>query len=278
MVGESELQRVETLAAALSMALGSPPEWACVLGSGLSQSLATLPVVASIDFAELPHLPKPSVAGHGAQVRALACEAQTLWVASGRVHAYEGHSPAAVVRLVRAFALLGLRKLLLTNAAGGLAKSLAPGTWVVLSDHLNLSGLSPFEGPHEPRFGPRFPDASQIYDQELQAQLKGALGETAVSGVYAGLRGPSYETPAEVRMLGRLGADTVGMSTVLEAGAAHAMGLRVAGLSLVSNPGAGLHDQPLAHEEVLEAGRRAATTLGQAIPQLVGRGSDGPSA
>jgi purine-nucleoside phosphorylase len=179
---------------------------------------------------------------------------------SGRVHLYEGWSPAEVVRAVRTLRLLGVPAFLLTNAAGGIADDMAPGDLMLLRDHLNLTGASPLIGPHEPAFGPRFPDQSRVYSTRLRGLLVGG-GQRLRPGVYAGLLGPSYETPAEIRMLQRLGADAVGMSTVHEAIALNAMGADVAGLSLVTNLAAGISPTPLAHAEVVAAGKQAAAAL-----------------
>ncbi len=251
----SEIDRVRALAAAITGQLGDAAEWLVVLGSGLGGALDAASVGASADFRALPHLPAPSIEGHGGHLSCAQVGGVPMWFASGRVHAYEGHAPQAVVRLVRACALCGVKRLFLTNAAGGLTPDLKPGTLLCIEDHINLSGLNPFEGPHEPAFGPRFPDASQVYDRRLTQALFDALdGAPRARGVYASLRGPSYETPAEVRMLAHLGASAVGMSTALEALAAHAMGLQVAGMSCITNFGAGLSAQTLDHAEVIAVG------------------------
>jgi purine-nucleoside phosphorylase len=172
---------------------------------------------------------------------------------------------------VRTLRWFGAERFLLTNAAGGLARSFVPGDLMVLTDHLNLTGRSPLQGDHEPVLGPRFPDMSEVYDQKLQAALLAADLELQ-RGVYAGLPGPSYETPAEIKMLATLGADAVGMSTVLEAIALRAMGARVAGLSLIANAAAGISPAPLSHDEVIAAGRgaerRIVELLVRAVPMM----------
>ncbi len=254
----TELERVRALAAAIRARLGDASEWLVVLGSGLGGALDTASIRATAAFSTLPHLPAPGVVGHGGHLSCALVDGVRMWFASGRVHAYEGHTAQTVVRLIRACALCGVKRLLLTNAAGGLHPELKPGTLLCIDDHINLSGLNPFEGSHEPAFGPRFPDASQVYNRQLTQSLFDALdGAPRARGVYASVRGPSYETPAEVRMLAHLGASAVGMSTALEALAAHAMGVQVAGMSCITNFGAGLSAQALDHAEVLAVGETA---------------------
>jgi purine-nucleoside phosphorylase len=175
-----------------------------------------------------------------------------------------------IVRAVRTLRMLGAPTFLLTNAAGGIGDDLSPGDLMVITDHLNLTGCSPLVGPHEPAFGPRFPDQTNVWTPRLRALL-GACGSGLRSGVYAGLLGPSYETPAEIRMLRTLGADAVGMSTVHEAIALHAMGAEVVGLSLVSNLAAGISATPLAHDEVVAAGNQAAAALSALVTEFCRR-------
>jgi purine-nucleoside phosphorylase len=183
------------------------------------------------------------------------------------VHLYEGWSPREVVRAVRTLHSLGVPQFLLTNAAGGIADGLRAGDLLVIRDHLNLTGCSPLQGAHERLFGPRFPDQTTAWDPELRERLA-ELGGGLRQGVYAGLLGPSYETPAEVRMLKTLGADVVGMSTVHEAIALNAMGAKVAGVSLVTNLAAGIAPAPLRHDEVVAAGRAAASTLSALVTRF----------
>ncbi|MCG8457214.1 MAG: purine-nucleoside phosphorylase, partial [Holophagales bacterium] len=195
----------------------------------------------------------------------------------GRLHAYQGYSLPQVVFTVRLAALLGARALVVTNSAGGLTAERQPGDLVLLGDHLNLSGLTPLWGSFPPAWGPQFPDMTHAYDPELRRTLTrcaGELGIPLIEGIYAGLAGPSYETPAEVRMLRGLGADVVGMSTVNEVIAARHMGLRCAVISVVSNPGAGVSDEILDHADVLERGQKAARRVARiferffALPDL----------
>lgn len=231
-----------------------------VLGSGLKEFAGQLADRVEIPFGDVPEWPAPRVAGHGAALVVGTLAGTAVACLTGRVHLYEGWSPTEVVRATRTLRQLGTPTFLLTNAAGGIGESLSAGDLMVLTDHLNLTGASPLVGPHEQALGPRFPDQTQVYDAELRALLL-RCGSGLQHGVYAGLLGPSYETPAEVRMLRALGADAVGMSTVHEAIALRAMGARLCGLSLISNLAAGIADAPLRHDEVLAAGNQAAATL-----------------
>ena len=211
--------------------------------------------VDTVSYEELPAIPRPSVAGHAGRF-VLAEIAQTKVIfAQGRVHLYEGHDARAVTSIVRALADAGLRNLILTNAAGSARGDFHPGTWMMLSDHLNLTGTTPLLG------GPNFVDMSAVYSPVSREAFRQAASHEHVilhEGVYAGLLGPQYETPAEVRMLQKLGADAIGMSTVLEAIQARALGMNVAGFSCLTNFAAGLSAAPLSHDEVLETGKGAA--------------------
>lgn len=257
----NESERLAEAAAALTAAGLADCRLAMVLGSGLKQFGDRLTDVERLPFGAVPHWPSPRVEGHGAELLIGTCAGLQVACLTGRVHLYEGWSPVEAVRPVRALRGAGVPAFLLTNAAGGIREGFAAGDLMVITDHLNLTGSSPLTGPHEPALGPRFPDQTQVYDAELALRLRAAGGGMLHEGVYAGLLGPSYETPAEVRMLRALGADAVGMSTVHEATALNAMGGRVAGLSLISNQAAGLSDQPLSHDEVVEAGQLAASRL-----------------
>jgi purine-nucleoside phosphorylase len=261
-----ELDLVDRAAAMLRERLGSSVVdglrhgLGLVLGSGLKGFAASVQQAVEIPFRDVPGWPWPQVEGHGAALVVGQVAGLPVACLTGRVHLYEGWRPADVVRAVRTLARLGLRQCLLTNAAGGIADDMAPGDLMVLRDHLNLTGQSPLVGPHEPAFGPRFPDQSHVFSPRL-GQLLRQCGPRLRPGVYAGLLGPSYETPAEVRMLKTLGADAVGMSTVHEAIALNAMGVEIAGLSLITNLAAGISPTPLAHDEVVAAGAAAAKEL-----------------
>ena len=235
-----------------------------VLGSGLGALADRLEGAVSIPYQEIPEFPAVSVAGHAGRLVVGTLGGVPLAAMQGRVHAYEGWSAEDIVFGVRLLAATGVRALLVTNAAGAVNPGLAPGDLVRITDHLNLTGLNPLTGPNDDRIGPRFPDMSQAYDPQLGALLHesaGRLGIALGAGLYAGLAGPSYETPAEIRMLRTLGADLVGMSTVLEVIAARHAGLRVAAISLVTNLAAGLAGRPLSHEDVLAAGEGARDRL-----------------
>jgi purine-nucleoside phosphorylase len=231
-----------------------------VLGSGLGAMSDSLEGAVSIPYEEIPEFPAASVAGHAGRLVVGTLGSVPVAVMQGRVHAYEGWSAEDLTFGVRLLAATGVRALLLTNAAGAVNPALAPGDLVRITDHLNLTGLNPLTGPNDDRIGPRFPDMSQAYDPQLGALLEASAGRLGIAlgaGVYAGLAGPSYETPAEIRMLRTLGADLVGMSTVLEVIAARHAGVRVAAVSLVTNLAAGLAARPLSHADVLAAGERA---------------------
>lgn len=270
----TESQRVEAAAAYLRQRLSAERcaqiGLAIVLGSGLKDFAAQLTDPVAVPFADVPGWIAPEVEGHGGALVLGRIDRTVVACLTGRVHLYEGWTPFEVTRAVRTLRALSVPIFLLTNAAGGIGEDLSAGDLMVLTDHLNLTGKSPLIGPHEPLFGPRFPDQSKLYDPQLRALLL-ACGSGLQQGVYAGLLGPSYETPAEVRMLKALGADAVGMSTVHEAIALHAMGARVAGMSLISNLAAGISEQPLSHQEVMEEGRKAAAILTALVAEFCRR-------
>lgn len=245
---------------------------AVVLGSGWAPAAERFgPPDIEIPMAELTGFIAPSVAGHGGTVRSITVGGGHALVLVGRTHLYEGHGPARVVHGVRAAVLAGCRVVLLTNAAGGVDPTLTVGTPVLLHDHINLSGQNPLVGPPSPEdLGPRFVDVSDVYSARLRAVAR-EVDPSLREGVYAMFLGPSYETKAEVRMARTLGADLVGMSTALEAIAAVQLGAEVLGLSLVTNPAAGVVAQAIDHHEVLAAGRDAAESLGELLRGIVER-------
>jgi purine-nucleoside phosphorylase len=243
--------------------VGAPPSVGLVLGSGLAGFATTLGDSVRIPYADIQGFPATSVAGHPGELVVGTCGGARVACLSGRVHLYEGHSPGRVVFGVRLLAALGCGAVILTNAAGGIRSDLAPGSIVLVRDHLNLTGQNPLVGPAEAPF-PRFPDMTHVYDPELRALAREAAKQASIhltEGVYAGLLGPSYETPAEIQMLKRLGADVVGMSTVHEAIALRHRSVRVGGLSLVTNLAAGLAGRPLDHAEVQAAAAEARERL-----------------
>lgn len=230
-----------------------------VLGSGLGAWADALTSAVSIPYAEIPHMPMSTVAGHaGNLVLGLAGDVPVACL-QGRVHPYEGHPAVRTVFGVRLLARLGCQAAVLTNAAGGIRGTFKAGDFMLLSDHLNLSGMNPLVGPNENALGPRFPDMSTAYDAELRALARAAAAEVGVplhEGVYAALLGPSYETPAEIRMLRGFGADAVGMSTALEVIALRHLGVRCGAISCITNLAAGLSPSELNHAEVEETARR----------------------
>ncbi|MDH6196868.1 purine-nucleoside phosphorylase [Mycobacterium frederiksbergense] len=237
---------------------------AVVLGSGWAPAVAELgDPVAVVPMAEVPGFTPPSAAGHGGQVHSVCIGAHRVLVLAGRIHPYEGHDLQHVVHPVRTAAATGVSTVVLTNAAGGLCAEYQVGQPVLISDHLNLTGRSPLVGA-------QFVDLVDAYSPRLRA-LALEIDPSLAEGVYAGLPGPHYETPAEIRMLRTLGADLVGMSTVHETIAARAAGLQVLGVSLVTNLAAGMTGQPLSHAEVLEAGRQSAARMGSLLASVIAR-------
>lgn len=255
--------------------LGWPsPDVVVVTGSGLGVDLGPA-AYGPVPFAEILALETHAVIGHAHTAEILRpLPDRTVLYLRGRLHAYQGYDPHQVVLPIRLAASLGARLLLATNAAGGLVPEDGPGTLKLIADHLNLTGLNPLRGELPSAWGPRFPDLTVAYSPALRRRLHATAAELGIplgEGVYAGLLGPSYETPAEVRMLGRMGADLVGMSTVLEVIAARHMGLTCAALSLITNLAAGVTEAPLDHEEVLEHGRAAAGNLGRLLRAALAR-------
>jgi len=253
---------------------------ALVLGSGLAGAVRLVDGAEAVPLADLPNLPVPSVSGHPGRLVFGRVGTVRVGVLQGRLHTYEGWTAAETAFPVRLLVTLGARIVVLTNASGGVREGLAPGDWLAVTGHLNLSGKNPLEGPNDPRIGPRFPDLSRAYDPQLRAMLLRAADGAAVplhEGVYAMMAGPSYETPAEIRMLRTLGADVVGMSTVPEVIAAVHMGARVACLSCVTNAAAGLGG-PLSHAEVEATARRAEESGVRILRGFLGMlaGSPGP--
>ncbi len=246
-------QLQETVAAIRKRAGEGKPAVGIILGSGLGAFADSLGGKCVIPYGELPHFPHSSVPGHAGRLVVGQLEDVGVVAMQGRVHAYEGYSPAQVAFPARVLCSLGIKCLVVTNAAGGVNLGFKPGDLMAITDHLNLSGWNPLTGPNDERLGPRFPDMSTAYDPKLRQLLLETAAREQVklqAGIYAILSGPSYETPAEIRMLRTLGADAVGMSTVPEVIAASHMGVKVAGISCITNLAAGIGDKPLSHEEV----------------------------
>ena len=261
---------VAAASAARLTALAGRPDLAVVLGSGWAPAADAIGATeVEVPLTELGGFGEPTVAGHAPTVRAVGAGPLRVLVFLGRVHLYEGLPPATVVHGVRTAVVAGCRAVVLTNAAGGIRPGLAVGEPVLISDHLNLTGKSPLTGP-APSVGQRFVDLTDLYSPRLRALAREADPGLA-EGVYAMLPGPHYETPAEIRMLGRLGADLVGMSTGLETIAARQLGAEVLAISLVTNLAAGLAGQGLSHAEVVEAGRASATRMGALLASILPR-------
>jgi len=250
---------------------GRAPTIALVLGSGLGGLAEQVGDGVRIPYKEIPGFHVPTVEGHRGELVIGKLGGKTVLVQSGRFHMYEGYSAVDNVLPIRVFGALGIKSIILTNAAGGVRRTFQAGSVMLISDHVNLTGRNPLIGPVVPG-DERFPDMSEAYDAEYRNTARAIarkLGIPLEEGVYAGLLGPNYETPAEVRMLERLGADAVGMSTVAEVIAARARGMRCLGFSLVTNPGAGISPTPLNHKEVMETAARAGKELGRLIVGVV---------
>ena len=240
------------------------PAVGVILGSGLGAFADGFSEAVSIPYGELPHFPASSVVGHAGRLVLGKVDGVPAVAMQGRVHFYEGFAPWQVALPARVLCKLGIRALVVTNAAGGIHPDLAPGDLMRITDQLNLSGMNPLTGPNEDALGPRFPDMSAAYAPALAEHMKAsaqATGAALKAGVYAQLSGPSYETPAEIRMLRTLGADAVGMSTVPEVIAAAHMGVPVAGISCITNYAAGIGERPLSHAEVSETADRVKDTF-----------------
>jgi purine-nucleoside phosphorylase len=264
--------RLAALVAAVRDRTDLIPEVGIVLGSGLGGLADDLEDPVAIPFDALPGWPAATAPGHVGRLLLGRLAGRPVVMLQGRLHLYEGNVPGLVVQPVLLFHQLGARIVVLTNAAGGLDPSFGPGTLMVMRDHINLTGRSPLMGRNADELGPRFPDMTDAWSPRLRAALHAAgerEGVTLAEGIYVGLTGPTYETPAEVRMLAGLGGHAVGMSTVLECIAARWIGLEVCGVSLVTNAGAGYTGAPLTHEEVLEAGATAGPRLARVIRRFV---------
>ena len=264
--------RLYALEAAVRARTELIPRLGLVLGSGLGGLAELIERPVAIPFAQLPGWPAASAPGHAGRLVLGRLEGVPVACLQGRLHMYEGLSALQVVEPALLMHRLGARSLVLTNAAGGVDPTFEPGTLMLLTDHLNLTGRTPLLGPNDDALGPRFLDLTAVYDADLRQRIRDAAAAEDVAlaqGVYAGLLGPTYETPAEVRMLGILGAHAVGMSTVMEAIAARWVGMRVVGVSLVTNKGAGISATPLTHDEVLVAANEAGPRLARVLQRFV---------
>jgi len=256
-IESGEYERAEAAAQFIFSRTGLRPKIALVLGSGLGPFADEFANATKIPYAEIPHFPQSTAIGHAGQLVVGDVDGVAVAGMQGRVHLYEGYSVKEVSFPIRVFARMGVKAVILTNAAGGI--KFTQGRLVVISDHINLQGVNPLTGLNDERFGPRFPDMSTAYDKRFREMAVGQgnrLGIGIDEGVYAALAGPSYETPAEIYSFRTIGADLIGMSTVPEVIAARHSGIRVLGISCVTNAAAGILDQPLDHKEVLETAER----------------------
>ena len=262
--------KVKEAADAVRARVQNLPQVAVVLGSGLGDFANSIGNAVHMPYDQLPHWPASKVIGHEGKLVIGPVKGRTIAALAGRSHLYEGHDIGTVTFAVRVLGLLGIKTLLLTNAAGGINTSFSEGALMVIDDHINLMGANPLAGPNDDRFGPRFPDMTDVYSSRLRRiadETGRRMNRPLPHGVYAALLGPSYETPAEIRYLRTIGADAVGMSTVPEALAARHMGIDVLGISCITNMAAGVLPQPLNHLEVMETARRI---RGQFIALLEG--------
>ncbi len=247
------------------------PDWALVLGSGWSVVLDTFTTVQEMAYADIPGLGQAGVQGHAGRLHVVSLEDSHGLVFAGRRHVYEGIGFGPIATPIYIAKSLGVTSLLLTNAAGGINPDYVPGDLMIIEDHINMMGQNPLVGPHDPFWGPRFPDQSTVYDPEIRTLMHSAAaasGHDIKQGTYLATLGPTYETPAEIRAFHHLGADAVGMSTVPEAMLANAAGLRVGGISCITNFAAGVSDQPLAHDEVLDVTEQAKPRMGEVLTSI----------
>lgn len=246
---------IEEAAAFIRRTTDVRPDIGLILGSGLGVLGDELEDAVTIPYEDIPHFPVSTVEGHAGELLIGKLQGRSVMLMRGRFHMYEGYEPERTALPVRVMKALGVKTLLVTNAAGGVNLDYKPGNLMLISDHINLTGRNPLIGPNDNALGVRFPDMSEAYSARLRAVAKetsASLGFSVREGVYAGLLGPNYETPAEIRMLRTIGADAVGMSTVSEVIVARHSGIEVLGISCISNMAAGILDQPLSHEEVME--------------------------
>ncbi|HKI00139.1 MAG TPA: purine-nucleoside phosphorylase [Candidatus Sulfotelmatobacter sp.] len=254
------------------------PRIGLVLGSGLGGFADSLTGAARVPYAEIPSFPQSSAIGHAGRMVIGKAGGISVAAMQGRVHLYEGYSAQQVTFPIRVFARMGIRAVILTNAAGGINLTYSQGALVLIRDHINLQGANPLVGPNDDRFGVRFPDMTHAYAKEYRAIAQEEAARLKIplhEGIYAGLLGPSYETPAEIEYLRRIGADLVGMSTVAEVIAARHMGIKVLAISCVTNMAAGILDQPLSHADVMETGERVKTTFESLLRAVLPRVEQG---
>jgi purine-nucleoside phosphorylase len=272
MASTSLYERAEHANRIVRSRISVEPRIAIVLGSGLGGFADDFDESVAIPYEEIPGFVRSTAQGHAGRLVIGKVDSVPMLAMQGRVHYYEGYSLEEVTFPIRVFNLLGIKTLVLTNAAGGINVQLTQGALMVISDHLNLMGVNPLRGPNDERFGPRFPDMSAVYSPELQelvVEEAKAINVEVRRGRYGALSGPSYETPAEIHLLRTLGADAVGMSTVPEAIVARHMGMEVLGISCITNMAAGISDEPINHEEVMATGDRVRATFTELLQRVI---------
>ena len=274
MSGLGSFERIEETAAHIRGRCGTLPDTAVVLGSGLGDFADRLVDAVATPYGDLPHWPASTVIGHSGRLVIGTIGKRRVGALAGRAHFYEGHDLATVVFAVRVMARLGVKQIILTNAAGGINTGFAQGALMIIDDHINLIGTNPLVGTNDERLGARFPDMSEVYSSRMRQIADDAAAATGVPvqhGVYVATHGPSYETPAEIRFFRTIGADAVGMSTVPEAIAARHMGLEVLGISCITNMAAGVLPGVLNHEEVMETARRVRGSFIALLEEILAR-------
>ena len=265
-------ERAEHATRVIRARISVEPRIALVLGSGLGSFADDFEEAVGIPYEEIPGFVRSTAQGHAGRLVIGKIDSVPVLAMQGRVHYYEGYSLEEVTFPIRTFGLLGVKTVVLTNAAGGINVQLTQGALMVISDHVNLMGVNPLRGPNDDRFGPRFPDMSAVYSPELQEIVVDearTIGVEVRRGIYGALSGPSYETPSEIHLLRNLGADAVGMSTVPEAIVARHMGLEVLGISCITNMAAGISDEPINHEEVMATGDRVRETFAELLRRVI---------
>ena len=273
MASTSLYERAEHATRIIRSRISVEPRIAVVLGSGLGGFADDFDEAVAIPYEDIPGFVRSTAQGHAGRLVIGKVDSIPVLAMQGRVHYYEGYSLEEVTFPIRVFNLLGIKTLVLTNAAGGINVQLTQGALMVISDHVNLMGVNPLRGPNDERFGPRFPDMSAVYSPELQelvVEEARAINVEVRRGIYGALSGPSYETPAEIHLLRNLGADAVGMSTVPESIVARHMGIEVLGISCITNMAAGISDQPINHEEVMATGDRVRATFTELLQKVIG--------
>jgi purine-nucleoside phosphorylase len=273
MASTSLYERAEHASRIIRSRISVEPRIAIVLGSGLGGFADDFNDAVAIPYEDIPGFVRSTAQGHAGRLVIGNVDSIPVLAMQGRVHYYEGYSLEEVTFPIRVFSLLGIKTLVLTNAAGGINVQLTQGALMMISDHVNLMGVNPLRGPNDERFGPRFPDMSAVYSPELQefvVEEAKAINVEVRRGIYGALSGPSYETPAEIHLLRNLGADAVGMSTVPEAIVARHMGIEVLGISCITNMAAGIGDEPINHEEVMATGVRVRATFTELLQRVIG--------